>query len=64
MTCAATQRCVARKAKAVGFVFARPVRRAARCQRDVATRGIKSVWRDVVVFDDAWRSYGSRRSCK
>jgi hypothetical protein len=29
--------------------FSRARRRAARCQRDVATRGIKSVWRDVVV---------------
>jgi hypothetical protein len=30
--------------------FSRARRRAARCQRDVATRGIKSVWRDVEAF--------------
>jgi hypothetical protein len=29
--------------------FSRARRRAARCQRDVTTRGIKSVWRDVAV---------------
>ena len=29
--------------------FSRVRRRAARCQRDIATRGTKSVWRDVVV---------------
>jgi hypothetical protein len=49
MTCAATQRSVARKTKSVGFVFARSVR-AARCQRDSTTRGIKSVRRDEAAF--------------
>jgi hypothetical protein len=49
MTCAATQRCVARKTKSVGFVFARRSLRGT-ASLDVATRGSKSVWRDVAAF--------------
>jgi hypothetical protein len=30
--------------------FSRALRPVARCQPDIATRGIKSVWRDVAAF--------------
>ena len=50
MTCAATQRSVARKTKTVGFVFARFGPAWHGVNVTVATRGIKSVWRDVAAF--------------